>query len=480
MTTVFIIISVLFILGGIGTVLHNRILNSEGRKENWIKFVFYFIIVFTVISSILIDRKIFAALIILISSLGLIEMMDVSNKSNPTDKRKRILLVSLLIFNLIFALFTFFILLPEKLIIYTYTLVMTFDGGGQIFGRLLGKRKITPVISPNKTWGGFLYGSLLTILISWLLKDLASFEWWQSLLFGTIVSLSAFSGDIMASAFKRTFGAKNYSNHLPGQGGMFDRFDSFLMTGAVIGLFGMPLLFSNPWDKDVLLYLAMTNLFLFILILGEFFYFYLKVKSEFSRMIAHIMAGLVSLLLINKFSSEYYVVALCIQSAIFLFLTAKMGFLKSHHDVVRKTDGSPLFFVGILAAYFISVFTSEKWLFILPLVILTFCDPLAAFAGMKIKSRRWKSFGSAQKSPKTYSGTIAFFISASLFLLWGLPYYFGSFTMPALVMSVIFIALIVSLIELITSGGYDNLTIPATIILLMILSKYLQSSLLFG
>ena len=176
MQDVFSLIGILFALGGIGTVLNNRKLDSTGRKGNWIKYIFYFIVVLTVIFSVLIDRKVFAGLFIIVSSVGVIEMMGISKKSGPSDVRKKILVLSLLAFNLIFSLFIAFALLPENIIIYTYTIVLTLDGGGQIFGRLFWKRKITPKISPNKTWEGFIYGSMLALLSAFLLRDLVYYS----------------------------------------------------------------------------------------------------------------------------------------------------------------------------------------------------------------------------------------------------------------------------------------------------------------
>ena len=465
-----ILIGILFVLGGIGTVLNNRKLDASGRKGNWTKYFFYFLIVVTVIATILIDRKLFAALFILVSSVGIIEMMEISNKSGPSEVRKKILVLSLLAFNLIFTLFIAFVLLPENVILYTYIIVLTFDGGGQIFGRLFGKRKITPKISPNKTWGGFIYGSMLALLSAFLLKNLVFYSWWQSLVFGGVICLSAFAGDILASAFKRAFGAKDFGTILPGQGGMFDRFDSFLFSGAIIGLFGILYLSANAYDKDVLLYMSLTSLFLFILLVGEFLYLFLRMKAEFARMIAHVLAGLSCLLLLNKFSSEYFVLGLCVQSALFLYLTDKMGFLKSHHDVERKTNGSPLFFVGILLSYYASVFYSDKWLFILPLMILSLCDPIAAFAGMGYKSVHWTNLFSGAKSPKTTIGSLAFLISCFMIFHLGLAYFVNTSVLTNVFLS-LGIAFVVTIAEAVSSAGVDNIAIPTIVILLMFLIK---------
>jgi phosphatidate cytidylyltransferase len=60
-----------------------------------------------------------------------------------------------------------------------------------------------------------------------------------AIIFGLFTSITGFSGDMLASYYKRIAGIKDYSNFLPGQGGFLDRFDSFMMSAScycVIGL----------------------------------------------------------------------------------------------------------------------------------------------------------------------------------------------------------------------------------------------------
>jgi hypothetical protein len=172
---------------------------------------------------------------------------------------------------------------------------------------------------------------MLGLLTAFLLKDLVYYSWWQSLVFGGIVCLSAFSGDILASAYKRAFGAKDFGHSLPGQGGMFDRFDSFLFTGAIIGLTRIPYLSVNVYDKDTLLYLGLASLFLFILLIGELLYLFARVKSSFVRLSVQILAVMACTPLLSLFSSPYYGIALIFQSVLFLYFSNKTGFFKTIH-----------------------------------------------------------------------------------------------------------------------------------------------------
>ncbi|HEY5124670.1 MAG TPA: phosphatidate cytidylyltransferase [Ignavibacteria bacterium] len=468
----FLIIVVLFVIGGLGFLIINRKLSPAGKKENWIKYFTYLLIVIIVLGSILINKKIFVGLIICISSVGIMEMMLIGKKSEVDHSVNRIILISLSVFSILLFFFFLFVLLPETIIAYTYIIVLVFDGASQVIGQLAGKNKIVPEISPNKTWEGFIGGMIIAIITSVLLHKSGGFTISQSLIFGLIVCLSSFAGDLLASRFKRILGAKNFSNILPGQGGMFDRFDSFLSSGAMIGLLGIPYLSVNYPNKDIAVYLVITFLFLIILIIGELLHYSLKIKPEFSRMLSHFFAGIIILLFIQLFSSPWYVFALCFQSAAFLIETNKMGFLDSHHKVNRKTSGSSFFFLGILIAYLVSVWTEEEAYFILPILIVTISDPFAAVAGLNYKSGYWTNILTGKKSSKTNLGSYAFFVSSSVLLFSCLPVFYDLNLMSRFIISIT-ISLIVTFIEAISSNGFDNLTIPGSVIVLLFLTDYL-------
>ncbi len=115
-----------------------------------------------------------------------------------------------------------------------------------IVGRRLGKRKITPVVSPNKTVEGWAGGMLATVLLSVVLAPyLTTFQVGKSWLVGIglstiaglLISLFGFLGDIHMSAIKRGAGVKDGSKLLPGMGGMIDRIDSLTFAAPVFYYF---------------------------------------------------------------------------------------------------------------------------------------------------------------------------------------------------------------------------------------------------
>ncbi len=100
-----------------------------------------------------------------------------------------------------------------------------------IFGKTLGKSKLFPDISPNKTLEGFIGGFLGTSVLSWtLLCICTSIQPLTAFLVGSMIALFGMAGDLTFSAIKRYFGTKDFSAALPGHGGILDRCDSLIFT----------------------------------------------------------------------------------------------------------------------------------------------------------------------------------------------------------------------------------------------------------
>jgi phosphatidate cytidylyltransferase len=100
-------------------------------------------------------------------------------------------------------------------------------------GRLAGRHKLAPTISPGKTWEGFMVGLLAAVAVSFfaLYEDRDSFiPIWQALVFGAVVAVSGALGDLFQSAIKRDMNVKDSGRLLGGHGGMLDRIDSLLFA----------------------------------------------------------------------------------------------------------------------------------------------------------------------------------------------------------------------------------------------------------
>lgn len=103
-----------------------------------------------------------------------------------------------------------------------------------ICGKLLGKHKIIPKVSPNKTWEGFIGGVIATTLMSaGLAPFLTPLTLGQSVFGGAVLAVFGFFGDVTMSAIKRDMGVKDTSNLIPGHGGILDRLDSLIFTAPL-------------------------------------------------------------------------------------------------------------------------------------------------------------------------------------------------------------------------------------------------------
>jgi phosphatidate cytidylyltransferase len=113
------------------------------------------------------------------------------------------------------------------------------DTGAYAFGRMLGRNKLIPLVSPGKTVEGAIGGILASMLVAWvyvtfLLAPYAhlGFRWKPLgvLAFGALVSIAAQVGDLVESLFKREANVKDSSTIIPGHGGILDRCDSLFFV----------------------------------------------------------------------------------------------------------------------------------------------------------------------------------------------------------------------------------------------------------
>lgn len=120
-----------------------------------------------------------------------------------------------------------------RIILFILTVVCS-DTGGYAVGVVLGKHPMAPTVSPKKSWEG-LVGSLLFGSLAGLLLMTLTFHhhWWQGVLFGMAVVVTATIGDLGESMIKRDLGRKDMGRLLPGHGGIMDRLDSLLPCAPV-------------------------------------------------------------------------------------------------------------------------------------------------------------------------------------------------------------------------------------------------------
>lgn len=130
-----------------------------------------------------------------------------------------------------------------RLALLVFVLLWINDSGAYIVGSLTGRHKLSPSISPNKTWEGFIGGCLLTVAGAVLLgnycddffglADLTLLTW---IMIGVITCVFGTIGDLLESKIKRFYSVKDSGHWIPGHGGILDRIDSFLIAYPFVAM----------------------------------------------------------------------------------------------------------------------------------------------------------------------------------------------------------------------------------------------------
>jgi phosphatidate cytidylyltransferase len=126
------------------------------------------------------------------------------------------------------------------------------DVGAYVTGSLIGRHKMIPRISPNKTWEGFggaiLFSTGASLIFAWLAGPrLAGMTLAHAAVLGVILSVAAVVGDLIESLFKREAGVKDSGSFFPGIGGILDLMDSLLFNAPLMYLYlRFVITHSNP------------------------------------------------------------------------------------------------------------------------------------------------------------------------------------------------------------------------------------------
>ena len=117
-------------------------------------------------------------------------------------------------------------------VIFALLIVWTTDSGAYFTGRKIGKRKLWPDISPNKTIEGFVGGIIWALITAFIIQWINPLTSSMLVLIGITIVSSIFGqlGDLVESAIKRHYNVKDSGKLLPGHGGILDRFDSILFV----------------------------------------------------------------------------------------------------------------------------------------------------------------------------------------------------------------------------------------------------------
>ncbi|MCB9262922.1 MAG: phosphatidate cytidylyltransferase [Flavobacteriales bacterium] len=205
-----------------------HIKNKENPAIGWKKFLFFNLIM---LSAICLMTLFSPSVILLHAIISVVGFIEICRHSSKLATNQKLWILALMPF--IFGTFIYASLVLKQALIIPLVATAIFDGFSQLTGKMFGIKKIVPTISPNKTVAGFAGG----LAFCWLFCVLyiqffnTSSKPNVSLFF---IPILAFAGDIFFSKLKRVMHIKDFADSLPGQGGILDRFDSYIFTA--IGL----------------------------------------------------------------------------------------------------------------------------------------------------------------------------------------------------------------------------------------------------
>lgn len=231
----------IYILSLLGLKEFLDIKTTKKELPSFIRFISYIIMTFMVISNFEKTKLIFSLDYRIIVGLFLVFLL-------PTivyhDRKKYSIVDCFHLIGGIFFLgvsFSLLILLRNidlRLIIYLFLITIITDTYAYITGRLIGKHKLLEDISPKKTWEGSIGGTIFGVFIAVVYYHNVfpySFHFVFLVAMTLFLSILGQYGDLVFSAIKRYYGKKDFSNIMPGHGGILDRLDSiiFVVLGFV-------------------------------------------------------------------------------------------------------------------------------------------------------------------------------------------------------------------------------------------------------
>jgi phytol kinase len=216
-------------------------------------------------------------------------------------------------------------------------------------------------------------------------------------------------------------------------------------------------------NREILNTAILAASFLAVFGFAELGYHYFKFPAEATRKFVHITSGLLTLLFPLLIGNQWYVLFLCASFAVILIISMSTGLLPSINNVGRQTFGSLIYPAAVFGCYLVYNHRGNLIYFYLPILILAFCDPLAALAGRRWGKRKYR-IGNETKS---FEGSLAFFLGACLISMI-LFKTMSDFALISVVLCSLIVAFFSALAEGLSRKGLDNITIPGIVLILML------------
>lgn len=243
---VILILIPIFYLGGITFDIAVYLITIFGFREfikardketpDFIKFISYLMITFVYFETALSEKMSFEINYRLLSGLFLTILLPVvlyRNEKKYNVKDAFYLLGGLLFLGFSIPLFGVYRNLGLRVIVYLLSITVVSDTFAYITGKLIGKHKLLEVISPNKTLEGLIGGTVMGTFVGTMFFTtviMSNINIYQIVFMTLFLCIIGNIGDLLFSAVKRTYDIKDFSNIMPGHGGILDRIDSIIFV----------------------------------------------------------------------------------------------------------------------------------------------------------------------------------------------------------------------------------------------------------
>lgn len=221
-----------FALGALGMAIANRNVPRPLAVGRWLKFAVFCALVHAVLGAAAVGLAALRLLYLAIIVGCCAEFARAWLRVAPPRPRRGWLAAALIATGAVAGT----VRNDAPVLVWCFVVIACADGFAQVIGQLLGQHPLAPHVSPAKTVEGALGGLLAALVGSGALHALVGLPVRAALAWGAALAAAGLAGDLGASWVKRRAALKDYSQLLPGQGGLLDRFDSLLAALALLAL----------------------------------------------------------------------------------------------------------------------------------------------------------------------------------------------------------------------------------------------------
>lgn len=204
-------------------------------------------------------------------------------------------------------------------------------------------------------------------------------------------------------------------------------------------------------------------LFICMIIISEYAYRRYKLNPEITRKASHIASGILSLSFITLFDSHVFVLIPGLIFLVVLYIARKRKLFPSIDQVNRETSGSYLLPLSIYLVFLIGEIGGNSLFFVLPVLIISLSDPIAAYSGSSIQRNNRTIALPGFTTSKTVIGSVTFLVSTFIISMVTLYYY--NVNPTEMIKISITVSAIATAVEMLSTKGSDNLTVPITVAL---------------